>query len=76
MKAIDVLAALPQFIPADAPRSLYNVLSNFLVTERPEADGIVLRSGATIVGMDGDVLQKFTAAMQLQAEQLRAYRGE
>lgn len=76
MKAIDVLAALPQFLPGDAPRSIYNVISNFLVTERVEGEGVVLQSGAIILGLEGEALTKFTSAMQLQAEQLRAYRVE
>jgi hypothetical protein len=76
MNTIDVLAALPQFLPAESPRSVYNVLSNFLVTERAEAEGVVLQSGATILGLEGRALEKFVLAMQLQAEQLKAYRGE
>jgi hypothetical protein len=76
MKTVDVLAALPQFVPADSPRSVYNVLSNFLVTERAEAEGVVLQSGALILGLEGPALAKFTLAMQLQAEQLRAFRAE
>lgn len=76
MKTFDTLAALPQFVPSDAPRSLYNVLSNHQVTERTEADGLVLQSGALILTLEDAALEKFTTAMQLQAEQLRAYRAE
>lgn len=76
MKAFEILAGLPQFVLADTPRALYNVLSSSIVTERTEAEGLVLQSGAIILTLEGANLTKFINTMQLQAEQLKAFRSE
>lgn len=72
MKALDILAKLPQFVQADMPRTVYNVLSNCLLTERVDAEGLVLKSGALILTLEGAALDKYLKACDLQAAVLLA----
>jgi hypothetical protein len=70
MNALDTLSKLPQFIQTDTPRTLYNVLSNCLLTERVEAEGLVLKSGSLILTIEASSLEKYLKACALQAAML------
>lgn len=71
MNPIDILAALPQFIRTEEPHTVYNMLSNCTLTQRVEAEGLVLRSGALIVTLEEESLQKYLSTAELQARLLR-----
>ena len=75
MSPFDTLSRLPQFIGADTPRSAYNMRSNCLLTERVEAEGLILQSGALIVTLEGESLAKYVRAAELQARMLLATEG-
>lgn len=74
MSLLDTLSQLPQFVRADTPRSLYNLLSNCLLTERIDSEGLILQSGSLIVTLEGDSLSKYISAVGLQARMLESAR--
>ena len=74
MQPLDLLAAMPQFVRTDAPRTLYNVLSNCVVAEHRDGPGLVLRSGAFETALEGLALEKYLTAADMQATLLLAAR--
>jgi hypothetical protein len=67
MHPLDTLAALPQFVTTDAPRTVYNVLSNCFLTEASDSQALVLKSGSQTATLAGEALSKYLKAADMQA---------